>query len=83
MKLSLLWKEQKNALFVIDARLLLVASGVYDFNYITSVEVVNLDLSNQNLVCDPIPDFPRGFYSGTGQLVNVSFKFKFALWFKV
>jgi hypothetical protein len=51
--------------------LMLVATGVYDAQYLTSVEIINLDPSNQNLVCDPIPDFPTGFYAGTGQLLNV------------
>jgi hypothetical protein len=57
--------------FSSDMHLLFVATGIYDAEYLTSVEIINLDQSNQNLICDPIPDFPVGFYAGTGQLVNV------------
>ena len=55
-----------------DMHLLFVATGIYDSVYLKSVEIINLDPTNQNLECDPIPDFPVGFYAGTGQLLNVS-----------
>ncbi len=70
MKTSLFIKP-KSYFTLLDMQLLFVATGIYDAEYLTSVEIINLDKSNQNLICDPIPDFPVGFYAGTGQLINV------------
>ena len=55
-----------------------MASGVYEMDSVYNVEVVNLDPSRHDLVCDPVPDFPIGLYAGTGQLVNVILLFLFA-----
>ncbi len=46
---------------------LLVATGG-GTTYLKSIEVVNLDASKPNLVCDNLPDFPIGLVGGTGQL---------------
>jgi hypothetical protein len=44
---------------------MLVATG---YGFLKSIEVVNLDASKPNLVCDNLPDFPVGLEGGTGQL---------------
>jgi hypothetical protein len=44
---------------------LLVATGK---SFSKSIEVVNLDASKPNLVCDNLPGFPVGVEGGTGQL---------------
>ncbi len=46
---------------------LLVATG-YDF--LKTVEVINLDPANPSLVCDNLPEFPLGLHGATGQLFN-------------
>ena len=46
---------------------LLVATG---YGFLKTVEVINLDSANPGLVCDNLPEYPDGFYSGTGQLYN-------------
>ena len=43
---------------------LLVATG----NYLKSVEIVNLDGEEPNLVCDNLPDLPLGLEGATGNL---------------
>ena len=49
---------------------ILVATGTSDS--LQSVEVVNLDESNPDLICDNLPDMPVGRYAATGQLFKVS-----------
>ncbi len=46
---------------------LLVATGT---DYSRRIEVVNLDASKPNLVCDNLPNFPVGLEGGTGQLFH-------------
>ena len=70
----------RNFSFLTDMHLLFVATGIYDSVYLKSVEIINPDPSNQNLICDPIPDFPVGFYAGTGQLLNVTVILFKSLW---
>jgi len=48
---------------------LLVATG-YRSGELASVEVVNLDESNPDLICENIPDYPFGIRYATGQLYN-------------
>ncbi len=50
---------------------LLVATGGY-FDFIKTVEVINLDPANPDLVCDNLPEFPLGLQGATGQLFNKS-----------
>jgi hypothetical protein len=45
----------------------LVATGV---DYLTTVEIINLDPSNPGLVCENLPEFPVGIEGGTGQLFH-------------
>jgi len=47
---------------------LLVATG--NRSGAASVEVVNLDDSNPDLICENLPDFPFGIRFATGQLYN-------------
>ena len=48
---------------------LLVATGLSGgSSYLESVEVVNLDDVNPNLICDNLPDLPFGLYGAIGQL---------------
>ncbi len=48
---------------------LLVATGyAYSSGTLQSVEVVNLDESNPNLICDNLPDFPIGMIRAIGHL---------------
>jgi hypothetical protein len=50
---------------------LLVASGIgADLQNLASVEIVNLDESNPDLICDNLPDLPVAVYAATGQLFN-------------
>ena len=49
---------------------LLVATG--QNGYQKSVEVVNLDESNPDLICDNLPDLPLGVRGATGQLYQGS-----------
>ena len=48
---------------------LLVGTGTFDG--LQSVEVVNLDEANPDLICDNLPDIPVGPYRATGQLFQV------------
>ena len=48
---------------------LLVASGV---DYLTSVEVVNLDETYPDLICNNLQDLPQGIQGATGQLFQGS-----------
>ena len=48
---------------------LLVATG-YRSGALASVEVVNLDESNPDYICDNLPDFPFSIRFATGQLYN-------------
>ena len=45
----------------------MVATGS---EYLKSIEVVSLDESNPNLVCDNLPDFPVGLVAATGLLFH-------------
>jgi hypothetical protein len=50
---------------------LLVATGYRSgTSYLASVEIVNLDESNPDLICDNLPDLPFGINFATGQLYN-------------
>ncbi len=49
---------------------LLVANGGED--YLKSVEIINLDQENPNLICDNLQDFPLGLRGTTGQLFTKS-----------
>ena len=49
---------------------LLVATG--GNSLYQSVEVVNLDESNPDLICDNLQDIPVGRFAATGQLFKVS-----------
>ncbi len=48
---------------------LLVATG-YGTGYLASVEIVNLDESNPDYICDNLHNLPFGIQSATGQLYN-------------
>jgi hypothetical protein len=48
---------------------LLVATG-YGAGLLSSVEIVNLDESNSDLICDSLPKFPIAVDFTTGQLYN-------------
>ncbi len=48
---------------------LLVATG-YGNDYLASVEIVNLDESNPDYICDNLPKFPIAVTFATGQLYN-------------
>ena len=50
---------------------LLVAAGYYNGAHLKSVEVINLDESNPDLVCDPLPDLPNNHNGAVGQLIGV------------
>ncbi len=50
---------------------LLVATGYRSgAGELASVEIVNLDESNPDLICDNLPDYPFGIQFATGQLFN-------------
>ena len=51
---------------------LLVATGLASKNlrYSSSVEIVNLDESNPDLICDNLPNLPVSVRSATGKLLN-------------
>ena len=53
--------------FLTELTKLLVANGGYS-DFSKSVEVVNLDPSKPDLMCDNLPDYPVGVAGSTGQL---------------
>ena len=48
---------------------LLVATGNENL-FLSSVEVVNLDESDPDLICDNLPDFPLNVVGASGQLLD-------------
>jgi hypothetical protein len=47
---------------------LLVATGAYNLK---SAEIVNLDDSDPDLVCDDLPDLPADLFGAVGHLVAI------------
>jgi len=46
---------------------LLVGTG---YSFVNTVQIINLDQSDPDLLCDRLPDLPHGMQSATGQLYN-------------
>ncbi len=46
---------------------LLVGTG---YSYVNTVQIINLDQSDPDLICDRLPDLPNGIQAATGQLYN-------------
>jgi hypothetical protein len=48
----------------------LVAGGQNGSGYISSVEIVNLDETDPDLICDPLPPLPVAVAGAIGQLMQ-------------